>query len=171
MEKKTRTKRIISFALMMMLLFSLTMPVSAGEYSYTYYAPTKTWKMNWQVRASGSYKDIGDCLVILEPQGSHYWNYLILTSDITFETKIGLKKKTVTLPRGTKWHFLVVDGTEACFDLEYIPGDVPKDVIKHFLKMRGKITRKAEAQRQGIYNELPIIKIDGLGTGFYVKYT
>ena len=169
MEKNTRTKRIISIVVLVMMLFSLTMPVSAGEYSYTYYEPTRTWKMYWQVRASGSYNDIGDCTIVYEEKGL-YTNYLILTSDITFECTIGFKKQKVTLPRGTQWSFYIIRNRDVYFDLLYMPG-VSSEVKRYFKRMQGKIHMKWEARSQGIYNELPCIKIDGLGTGFYFKYT
>ena len=164
MEKNTRTKRIISIVVLVVMLFSLTMPVSAGEERYTYYAPTRTWKMYWQVRASGSYNDIGDCMIIYE-DNHDYLNYLILTSDITFECSFGFKKKKVTLPRGTKWTFYTVLNRDIYFSLVYIPSGVDNDVVKKFRTMRGKVHMYGENTKQ------PIFKIDGLERGFYFKYT
>ncbi|MBR5973964.1 MAG: hypothetical protein IK020_02160 [Clostridiales bacterium] len=158
MGKICKNKRVVSVLVALLMIVSIPLTVSAGS-GNSYYAPTDTWKMYFQVRASGSYADIGDCVIVYE-RGKYYPSYIVLTSDVTIPGSI-------TLPKGTRWTFWLW-GDEITLNLDL--GHSPALTQKQRSKVR---TLKGTIHFYSHYKysstSIPFWKIDGLESGFYFK--
>ena len=191
MGKMVKTKKLIAVLMTLIMLLSMSVCVFADEFipgqstlvSGTggsgssqssndngdkpdlIVVPVDPWStMNFRVHASGSYADLGGCVIKFNTNTMS--GSIRLSVKITYTASNG---KKVTLPAGTTWTFKISSFKEGGkitlkFDKANSPSSAASLVKKYNLTtMTGKIHRDTFRQAFTFW------KIDCLGCGFYFR--
>ena len=164
MGKVVKNKRIISILVTLMMVLSLSFSAFAESESQAVFVEY------FEVRASGSYADIGDCMIIYDYPSNNGIIYLQSSIRVTKD------KKTFTIPAGTVWDYQISsykDGGKIAlkFNNQLSSSSSAYSICKKYglLTMTGKIHIDRSKARWNFGNRSSFWKIDCLGCGFYFR--
>ncbi len=176
MNKTCKSKRVLAILMTLMMIFSLSFSVFADATQEKQdgggVMGLRVMYVFFNVRASGSYADIGDAYLVAYEffPGLFAADHIELDSKVTFKASNG---KKVTLPKGTTWDISISDSDfkdggkiTLTFNKKDSPDSAASIVKKYKMEtMTGKI--HIDKKR----NSTCFWKIDCLGCGFYFRDT